>query len=85
MKSGMTRQPDPSNFTADEFIAWAMDQPQGRFELGEVASEGFKVPRLEEQRIAVEEDEGAEAVPFGLVAPALAAGNIVRAFREHML
>ena len=33
MTSGMTRQPDPSNFTADEFIAWAMDQPQGRFEL----------------------------------------------------
>jgi Uma2 family endonuclease len=33
MKAGMTRQPDPSSFTADEFIAWAMDQPLGRFEL----------------------------------------------------
>lgn len=33
MVAGMTRQPDPSNFTADAFIAWAMDQPRGRFEL----------------------------------------------------
>ena len=29
----MTTQPVPSNFTADAFIAWAMDQPQGHFEL----------------------------------------------------
>lgn len=29
----MTTQAAPSNFTADAFIAWAMDQPQGRFEL----------------------------------------------------
>jgi Uma2 family endonuclease len=33
MVAGMTRPPDPSNFTADAFIAWAMDQPRGRFEL----------------------------------------------------
>jgi Uma2 family endonuclease len=33
MLAGMTRQPDPSNFTADAFIAWAMEQPTGRFEL----------------------------------------------------
>ena len=26
-------QPRPTDFTADEFIAWAMDQPTGRFEL----------------------------------------------------
>lgn len=29
----MTRQPDQTSFTADAFIAWAMDQPRGRFEL----------------------------------------------------
>lgn len=26
-------QPRPTHFTADEFIAWAMEQPAGRFEL----------------------------------------------------
>jgi Uma2 family endonuclease len=33
MLAGMTRQPDPSSFTADAFIGWAMQQPRGRFEL----------------------------------------------------
>lgn len=27
------KQPGPSEFTADEFIAWAMEQPTGRYEL----------------------------------------------------
>jgi Uma2 family endonuclease len=26
-------QPKPTEFTADEFIAWALEQPTGRFEL----------------------------------------------------
>src|SRR4051812_25356336 len=26
-------QPRPTDFTADEFIAWALEQPEGRFEL----------------------------------------------------
>jgi Uma2 family endonuclease len=36
----MTTRPDPSRFTADAFIAWAADQPAGRFELvrGEVVA-----------------------------------------------
>ena len=36
----MITQPVPSNFTADAFLAWAMDQPRGRFELvrGEVVA-----------------------------------------------
>ena len=36
----MTTQPAPSTFTADAFIAWAMEQPQGQFELvrGEVVA-----------------------------------------------
>ena len=29
----MTRQSAPTTFTADAFLAWAMDQPRGRFEL----------------------------------------------------
>lgn len=29
----MMSQPVPSHFSADAFIAWALDQPQGRFEL----------------------------------------------------
>jgi Uma2 family endonuclease len=29
----MTKEPLPSDFTADAFIAWAMEQPRGRFEL----------------------------------------------------
>ncbi|MBP7003287.1 Uma2 family endonuclease [Amaricoccus sp.] len=27
------KQPEPSEFTADEFIAWAIEQPTGRYEL----------------------------------------------------
>jgi Uma2 family endonuclease len=36
----MTTQPRPARLTADAFIAWAMEQPQGRFELagGEVVA-----------------------------------------------
>lgn len=30
---GVTTRPGPSGLTADAFIAWAMEQPQGRFEL----------------------------------------------------
>jgi Uma2 family endonuclease len=29
----MTTQPKPTRFTADKFIAWAAEQPRGRFEL----------------------------------------------------
>jgi Uma2 family endonuclease len=29
----MTTQPEPASFTADAFIAWAAEQPRGRFEL----------------------------------------------------
>ena len=29
----MTTRAEPLRFTADAFIAWAMDQPRGRFEL----------------------------------------------------
>ncbi|HVH01921.1 MAG TPA: Uma2 family endonuclease [Amaricoccus sp.] len=29
------QQPGPRAFTADEFLAWALDQPEGRFELDE--------------------------------------------------
>jgi len=31
----MTTRPEPLRFTADGFIAWAMDQPRGRFELAD--------------------------------------------------
>jgi Uma2 family endonuclease len=36
----LTTQPQPSKFTADEFLAWAMEQPRGRFELagGEIVA-----------------------------------------------
>lgn len=29
----MTERPDPAGFTADTFLAWAAEQPRGRFEL----------------------------------------------------
>jgi len=31
--AAMTTHPAPDSFTADSFIAWALDQPRGRFEL----------------------------------------------------
>jgi Uma2 family endonuclease len=36
----MTTHPKPQRFTADAFIAWAMEQPRGRFELsgGEIVA-----------------------------------------------
>src|SRR4029077_14535796 len=46
-------------------------------QLREVAVHGTAVPRLQHVRVAVDEDDRAEPVQLGLVAPALAVGQLV--------
>src|SRR5687768_9521598 len=58
---------------------------QRRRELREVAVEWLEVPTLDEQLIAVAEDDGAETVPFRLEQPAVALGERRDGLREHRL
>ena len=56
---------------------------KGREHLGEVAIERFLVAALEEDFIAIAEDEDAEAVTLWLVDPFAFGGYGVDAFGEH--
>src|SRR5206468_1587978 len=51
------------------------DVAAGEAQVGEVAAERLAIARLQEAVLAVDEDEGAEAVPLGLVGPAGALGQ----------
>ena len=51
-------------------------------DLGEVAVQGLAVAALEEDLVAVAEDQRAKAVPLGLVAPALALRHVGGGTRE---
>lgn len=44
-------QPKPTEFTADEFIAWAMEQPDGRFELDNGAVVAMAPERIGHGRV----------------------------------
>ena len=52
-------------------------------QLGEVAVERLLVAALDEDLVAVAEDERAEAVPLGLEDPAVAFGEFADALGEH--
>ena len=68
---------------AVEDAAWRELGEERGAEFGEVAVEGLAVARLEEEVVAVAEDEGAKAVPFGLEEPVAFAGDGVHALGEH--
>jgi len=52
-------------------------------ELRKIAVEGFLVAALDEDFVAVFEDEGAEAIPLGLEEPVTGGGDLIDAFGEH--
>src|SRR5580704_14946784 len=57
--------------------------PEGLDELGEITVERLLVAALEEDLVAVPEDEHAEAVPLGLEDPPVARRELARALGEH--
>ena len=54
-------------------------------ELREVAVERLEVATLDQDLVAVAEDDRPEAVPFRFVQPAVADGQVVARLREHRL
>ena len=68
---------------AVEDAAWGELGEEGGAEFGEVAVEGLAVARLEEEVVAIAEDEGAEAVPLGFEEPVAFRGKGVDALGEH--
>ena len=57
---------------------------EGLAQFREVAVEGLALPALEEEVVAVAEDEGAKAVPLGLEDPGVGVrGDGVNALGEH--
>ena len=60
-----------------------LDSADGFDELGEIARQRLAGFRLQLDLVAVAEDEAAEAVPFRLVLPFVAGGNLVHRFGFH--
>jgi hypothetical protein len=52
-------------------------------ELREITVEGFLVAALDEDFVAVFEDQSAEAIPLGLEEPVTGGGDLIDAFGEH--
>ena len=68
---------------AVEHAALGQLRPERLEQLGEVTVERLFVAALDEDLVAVAEDERAKAVPLGLEDPAFAGGQLVDAFGEH--
>src|SRR5918999_2288033 len=61
------------------------DRAQRRLELREVSVQGLEVTRLDVELLPVAEGDGSEAIPFRLVAPAIAIWNLRGRLGEHRL
>jgi hypothetical protein len=69
-------------FTVEDAVGGELGA-EGVEELGEIAVEGFLVAALDEDFVAVFEDEGSEAIPLGLEDPVTGGGDFGDALGEH--
>ena len=71
------------DYFAIQDAALGQRRAQGRRQLREVAVERFEVAALDESFVAVAEDQRPEAVPLGLVEPAIADRNRLGQLGQH--
>src|SRR5438128_12420072 len=76
-------EPGEDHDLAVEHNAFRLDALDRRHQLGEVASQWFLVAAVDDDLVAVFESDGAEAIPFRLVLPGVAAGQLRQYLRLH--
>ena len=74
--------PCDDDFPVENRAVWQLT-PEWVDEIGKVSVERFLVAALDQDFIAVPEDERSEAVPLGLVDPSLSLGQLAHALGEH--
>jgi hypothetical protein len=77
-------RPGDHHLPVQDAAWWQCGAQRGR-EFGEVAVERLLVAALDEDLVAVAEDDGSKAVPLGLVLPARADRNLVGQLGQHRL
>jgi|SRR5579863_2405046 len=78
---------EPALVSDDEFAVedgfWGELLAKGIDHFGEISIEGFLIPALDEDFVAIPKDEHAKAVPLGLVDPLARRRHVVDALRQH--